>query len=282
MQQKTYPITVLCRVMEVSASAFYAWAKKPEDTDKTRQREALEAKARQLFDDHKQIYGYRRLSDALGKAGMTSGHYQVRHLMVRLGLKARYPKRFKVTTDSNHNEAISPNSLDRQFDTFAPNQVGTTDITYIWTLEGWLYLAVVIDLFSRQVVGWAVADHMRTSLCVSALQMAFWRRKPKLGLLHHSDRGSQYASHEYRKHLSIMKMEQSMSRKGNCWDNSPTERFFRSLKHEQLNYEKFRTKTSANLTIIDYLAFYNGRRSHSKLGYQSPLQFERDFYKKAV
>jgi putative transposase len=118
--------------------------------------------------------------------------------------------------------------------------------------------------------------------------MAFWRRKPKPGLLHHSDRGSQYASHEYRKHLAVMKMEQSMSRKGNCWEslslgcNSPTERFFRSLKHEQLNYEKFRTKASAKLSVIDYLAFYNGKRSHSKLGYQTPLQFERDFYRKAV
>jgi transposase InsO family protein len=268
--------------MEVSASAFYSWAKKPEDTDKTRQREALEAKASEIFIDHKQTYGYRRLSNELGKVGIKSGHYQVRHLMARLGLKARYPKRFKITTDSNHNEAISPNSLDRQFDAKAPNQVWATDITYIWTLEGWLYLAVVIDLFSRQVVGWAVADHMKTTLCVSAIQMAFWRRKPEPGLLHHSDRGSQYASYEYRGHLSIMKMEQSMSRKGNCWDNSPTERFFRSLKYEQLNYEKFRTKASAKLSIIDYLAFYNGKRSHSKLGYQSPLHFERDFYRKAV
>jgi transposase InsO family protein len=268
--------------MEVSASAFYAWLRKPEDSGKIRQKAALEAKARQLFNDHRQTYGYRRLSHALGKAGMKSGHYQVRHLMVRLGLKARYPKRFKVTTDSNHNESVSPNSLDRKFDAAAPNQVWTTDITYLWTLEGWLYLAVVIDLFSRQVVGWAIADHMRTELCVSALQMAFWRRKPKPGLLHHSDRGSQYASREYRKHLSIMKMEQSMSRKGNCWDNSPTERFFRSLKHEQLNYERFRTKASAELSSIDYFAFYNGKRSHSKLGYQSPLQFERDFYRKAV
>jgi transposase InsO family protein len=268
--------------MEVSASAFYAWVKLPEDTDKTRQREALEAKASELFNDHKQAYGYRRLSDALGKAGIKSGHYQVRHLMARLGLKARYPKRFKVTTDSNHNEAILPNSLDRQFEAKAPNQVWTTDITYIWTLEGWLYVAVVMDLFSRQVVGWAVADHLRTSLCVTALQMAFWRRKPEPGLLHHSDRGSQYASHEYRKHLSIMKMEQSMSRKGNGWDNSPTERFFRSLKHEQLNYEKFRTKAAARLSVIDYLAFYNGQRAHSKLGYQSPLEFERAFYRKTA
>jgi putative transposase len=268
--------------MGVSPSAYYAWVKTPGHTDKTRQKAVLEAKARQLFDDHKQTYGYRRLSDALGKAGIKSGHYQVRHLMARLGLKARYPKRFKVTTDSNHNGVVSPNLLNREFSVAEPNKVWTTDITYVWALEGWLYVAVVIDLFSRQVVGWAVAGHMRTSLCASALQMAFWRRKPKLGLLHHSDRGSQTASHECRKHLSIMKMGQGMSRKGNCWDNAPTGRFFRSLKHEQLNYEKFRAKAPAKLGIIDCLAFYNGKRSHSKLGYQSPLQFERDYYRKAV
>jgi transposase InsO family protein len=121
----------------------------------------------------------------------------------------------------------------------------------VWTLEGWLYVAVVIDLFSRQVVGWAVDDHMLTSLCIRALQMAFWRRKPAAGVLHHSDRGSQYASYEYRQHLDIMQMQQSMSRKGNCWDNAPTERFFRSLKHEELNYENFRTKEVAIISIID-------------------------------
>lgn len=202
--------------------------------------------------------------------------------MARLGLKARYPKRFKVTTDSNHNETMSPNILDRQFDAVAPNRAWTTDITYIWTLEGWPYLAVVIGLYSRQVVGWAINDHMRASLCVSALQMAFWRRKPEPGLPHHSDRGSQYASIEYRQHLAIMGMEQSMSKKGDCWDNSPTERFFRSLKYERLNYEKFRAKASAKLSVIDYLAFYNGKRAHSKLGYQSPLNFEREFYRNAA
>jgi putative transposase len=142
----------------------------------------------------------------------------------------------------------------------------------------WLYLAVAVGLFSRQVVGWAVAGHMRASLCVSALPMAFWRRKPKPGLPHHSGRGS----HDYRQQLAIMKMGQGMSRKDNCWDNSPTERFFRSLKHEQLNYEKFRTKASAKLSVIDCLAFYNGKRPHSKLGYQTPLQFERYFYREAV
>jgi putative transposase len=183
--------------MEVGASAFYSWAKKPEDTDKLRQGAALDAKASEIFIDHKQTYGYRRLSNELGKAGMKSGHYQVRHLMARLGLKARYPKRFKVTTDSNHHEAIPPNLLNREFTVTEPNKVWTTDITYVWTLEGWLYVAVAIDLFSRQVVGWAIDGHMRTSLCASALQMAFYPKgtsgvgKPKPGLLHHSDRGSQ-------------------------------------------------------------------------------------------
>jgi len=213
------------------------------------------------------------------KEDIQVGRFKSRRLMKKLGLKARYPKRFKVTTDSDHNDAISPNFLNRQFDVAVPNKVWTTDITYFWILEGWLYIALVIDLFFRQVVGWAIDDHMRTSLCVNALQMAFWRRKPEPGLLHHSDRGSQYASQEYREHLEVMNMQQSMSRKGSCWDNAPTERFFRSLKHEQLNYETFRTKEAAKLSIIDYFAFYNGKRMHSKLGYQTPLEIEREFYK---
>lgn len=275
-------MTVLCRVMQVSSSAFYAWQQEDGDPDKARQREQLEAKVCELFEANKRVYGSRRLSKALKEIGINAGRYKVGKLMDRLGLEVRYPKRFKVTTDSDHTETISANKLDRQFAVTEPNKVWTTDITYVWTLEGWLYVAVVIDLFSRQVVGWAINDHMRTSLCVSALQMAFWRRKPEPGVLHHSDRGSQYASQEYRRHLSIMEMEQSMSRKGNCWDNAPTERFFRSLKHEQLNYEKFRTKAAAKLSIIDYLAFYNGRRMHSKLGYLSPLDFERDFYRKVA
>ena len=266
--------------MEVSTSAYYAWCNRPDNSKKPEEEKKITAKLYQLFHANKQVYGSRRLSDALSDIGVKAGRYKVRRWMKELGLNVRYPKKFKVTTDSDHNEAISENTLDRQFTIDTPNRVWTTDITYVWTLEGWLYVAVVIDLFSRQVVGWAINDHMRTSLCVDALQMAFWRRKPKAGLLHHSDRGSQYASKEYRKHLEVMKMQQSMSRKGNCWDNSPTERFFRSLKHEQLNYERFRTKEAAKLSIIDYLAFYNGQRKHSKLGYQSPLKFEQAFYRK--
>ena len=282
MQQKIYPVTVLCRVMQVSTSAYYAWLKTPQDDNNKRQDQKLAEKVRQIFTDNKQSFGSRRLADRLQKQGVAIGRFKTRRIMRDLKLKVRYPKRFKVTTDSNHSQAISPNRLDRQFKVAQPNQVWTTDITYVWTLQGWLYVAVVIDLFSRQVVGWAIDDHMRTSLCVKALQMAFWRRKPPPGLLHHSDRGSQYARREYRQHLTVMHMEQSMSRKGNCWDNSPTERFFRSLKHEQLNYEKFKTQAAAKLSVIDYLAFYNGRRSHSTLGYQSPIEFEREFLRDAA
>lgn len=268
--------------MQVSTSAYYSWAKQPEITEKSIENKRLESKTRELFGGFKQIYGARRLADELRKAGFNVGRYKVAALMKRLGLQVRYPKKFKVTTDSHHDDAISPNILNRNFDIGAPNKVWTTDITYVWTLEGWVYVAMVMDLFSRQIVGWAIDDHMRTSLCTRALQMAFWRRKPAPGLLHHSDRGSQYASKDYRKHLTIMKMTQSMSRKGDCWDNSPTERFFRSLKHEQLNYEKFRTIAQAKLSVIDYLAFYNGKRSHSRLGYQSPIVFEREFYSKVA
>lgn len=247
-------MTALCRVIQVSTSAYYEWLKAPQDNDKDQRDQKVAEKARQIFLDNKQSFGSRRLADRLQKQGFAVGRFKTLRIMRDLKLQVRYPKRFKVTTD----------------------------ITYVWTLQGWLYVAVVIDLFSRQVVGWAIDDHMRTSLCVRALQMAFWRRKPPPGLLHHSDRGGEYASRDYRQHLAVVKMEHSMSRKGNCWDNSPTERFFRSLKHEQLNYEKFKTQASANLSVIDYSAFYNGRRSHSTLGYRSPLEFEREFYSNAA
>ena len=281
-QQKAYPVTALCSVMQVSRSAYYDWAKRPEATGKDKERQRLEQRAAQIFEDSRRTYGSRRLSRELKEAGFAAGRHRTRSVMAKLKLQPRYPKRFRVTTDSHHGESISPNLLDRQFDVAAPNTVWSTDITYVWTLEGWLYVAIVVDLFSRQVVGWATAGHLRASLCVQALQMAFWRRKPAAGQLHHSDRGSQYASAEYRGHLKAMGMRQSMSRKGNCWDNSPTERVFRSLKHEQLNDEKFATRGQAKLSVIDYLAFYNGRRSHSKLGYKTPLEFERDYYRKAA
>ena len=268
--------------MGVSASAYYAWCQSVEIDSDVREDQILSEKIRRIFEENKCSFGSRRITKRLKKQGVAVGRFKVRRIMRELGLLVRYPKRIKVTTDSNHDEAIAPNRLDRQFQVTKPNQVWTTDITYVWTLQGWLYVAVVIDLFSRQVVGWAIDDHMKTSLCVKALQMAYWRRKPLPGLLHYSDRGSQYASREYRQHLAIMGMVQSMSRKGNCWDNAPTERFFRSLKYEQLNYEKFKTKAAAKLSVIDYLAFYNGRRSHSTINYMTPIEFERDFFNNAA
>jgi putative transposase len=266
--------------MQVSRSSYYEWRifdKRPNLKDLM-----LKNKIHFLFEKSRKTYGSRRLVEALHAEGHKAGRFKVRSLMKELNLEARYPKRFRITTDSNHALAVAPNMLNRQFNPLKPNEVWSTDISYVWTLEGWMYVAVVIDLYSRQVVGWSIDEHMRTSLCLNALQMAYWRKKPAAGLMHHSDRGSQYASHCYREQLSVMGMVQSMSRKGNCWDNSPTERFFRSLKYEHLNYERLGNKAMAKLSIIDYIAFYNGQRMHSTLGYKTPLVFEREFYCKTA
>jgi transposase InsO family protein len=266
--------------MQVSRSSYYEWRScdKWPDTEEI----MLKNKIQILFEGSRKTYGSRRLVKALKAEGYNLGRFKVRRLMEQLKLQVRYPKRFRVTTDSDHSLEVAPNRLNRQFNPTTPNEVWTTDISYVWTLEGWMYVAVVIDLYSRQVVGWAIDEHMKTSLCIKALQMAYWRKKPPKGLIHHSDRGSQYASHRYREELKRMEMIQSMSRRGNCWDNSPTERFFRSLKSEHLNYERFSSKEMAKLSILDYIAFYNGRRIHSTLGYKSPIAFEREFYCKTA
>jgi putative transposase len=271
-------VRLLCEMMQVSRSAYYNWLTK--DDKPPLEEELLKNKVKRLFEQSRKTYGSRRLVNSLNEEGYSVGRFKIRRLMRELELQARYPKRFKVTTDSNHQLEVASNTLNRQFMVSAPNQVWTTDISYVWTLEGWMYVAVVMDLYSRQIVGWAVDDHMRTSLCLKALGMAYWRRKPSPGLLHHSDRGSQYASHAYREQLHIMQMEQSMSRKGDCWDNAPTERFFRSMKYEWLNYERFATKALARIAIVDYLTFYNGQRIHSVLGYKTPMLFEQEFYNK--
>jgi transposase InsO family protein len=202
--------------------------------------------------------------------------------MKELGLKAKFPKRYKVTTNSKHKFQVAPNILDRNFDIKHPNRVWTGDITYIWTLEGWLYLAVIMDLYSRQIVGWAINKRMKTQLTMDALAMAYWRRKPEKGLLHHSDRGSQYACYKYQKMLKSYGMKRSMSRKGDCWDNAPTERFFRSLKSERLSDYRFVTRRSAQIEIIDYITYYNTIRLHSTLGYKSPFEYEKKLCRKAA
>jgi putative transposase len=226
-EKKAYPVTVLCKVIEVSRSGFYeyfhSFNKKP---DKSSGKAVLKARVGAIFKEHRSKYGSRRIAKQLKDEGHQIGRYKVRRLMRELGLKAKAPKRYKVTTDSRHSFPVAANLLDRKFDVDKPNTVWTTDITYVWTLEGWSYLSVVLDLYSRQIVGWAMDKRIKKQLTLDALAMAYWRRKPPSGLLHHSDRVSQYACHDYQKRLNQYGMVASMSRKGNCWDNAPTERFF--------------------------------------------------------
>jgi putative transposase len=236
----------------------------------------LKARMRGIFDQSDSSYGSRRMTKQLRAEGFEIGRYRVRGLMKQLGLKVKQTKRYKVTTNSRHNYPVAPNILNREFDVKEPDWVWGVDITYIWTLEGWLYLAIVMDLFSRQIVGWAMDKRLKTQLAKDALAMAFFHRKPAPGLLHHSDQGSQYASNDYQKQLSNYKMIPSMSRKGNCWDNAPVERFFRSLKSEKLAFCWLPTRGIARNTVVDYITYYNAIRLHSSLGYLSPMDFESD------
>jgi len=277
-QQKAYPITLLCKVMEVSRSGFYQY-KRLEPKMISKELFALESAGKELFRKSKKSYGTRRMSDGLRKRGFNVGRCQAGSLMRRLELHVKSRKRFKVTTDSKHDHPIAPNLLNREFQVDVPDRVWASDITYIWTCQGWLYLAVVLDLFSRKVVGWSLQATMTASLVTEALAMAVGRRCPSPGLLHHSDRGSQYASADYRKELEKFKMIASMSRKGNCWDNAVVERFFRSLKTELTDHYLYSTRAEARRDIIDYIEmFYNSDRLHSYLGYLSPAEFEEQYW----
>ena len=280
---KAYPVTVLCKVMKVSRSGFYDYLHRINNNDIANDHEGpLKARVKEIFKESKDSYGSRRILKKLQSEGHQIGRYKVRRLMRDLSLKPKSPKRYKVTTDSHHSFPVAANVLDRKFDVAGPNQVWASDITYVWTLEGWHYLAVVMDLFSRQIVGWAMDTRMKRKLTLDALAMAYWRRKPMKGLLHHSDRGSQYACHEYQKRLRQYGMSVSMSRKGDCWDNAPVERFFRSLKSERLAFCRFATRKSAEIEVLDYITFYNFARLHSTLGYQSPMEYEKEHLLKAA
>ena len=269
--------------MRVSRSGFYVYIRRFDPNDINHGHEGpLKARIKAIFRESKGSYGSRRVLKKLLSEGHQIGRYRVRRLMRELALKPKSPKRYKVTTDSRHSYPVAANVLDRRFDVAGANQVWASDITYIWTLQGWHYLAIVMDLFSRQIVGWAMDKRMKKKLTLDALAMAYWRRKPEKGLLHHSDRGSQYACHEYQKRLRQYGMSVSMSRKGNCWDNAPVERFFRSLKSERLAFYRFATRKSAELEVLDYITFYNFARLHSTLGYQSPMEYEKEQFLKVA
>ena len=279
---KAYPVTVLCRVMGVSRSGFYEYlCRYIRNLERPPAPSTVESRVRLIFKHSRGSYGSRRIAEQLNKEGHRVGRYKARRLMHQLGLKVKVSRRYKLTTDSRHSFPVAQNLVNRNFEVSSPNATWTADITYVWTLEGWLYLAVVMDLCSRQIVGWAMDRRMKKKLTLQALAMAYFRRKPAPGLIHHSDRGSQYACHEYQKRLKQYAMISSMSRKGDCWDNSPMERFFRSLKSERLAFCRFETRQSARLEALDYIGFYNADRLHSSLGYLSPMQYEKEQLSKA-
>ncbi len=223
----------------------------------------------------KGTYGARRMAKEIEAHGSPCGRGKAATVMKLANVSAKQKRKFKVTTDSRHTLPIAPNLLNREFSVNAPDQVYVSDITYLWTQEGWLYLAVVLDLFSRQVVGWSMDQRMERTLVMDALRMAAWQRKRVQGLLFHSDRGSQYCSADFQAMLVTYGMISSMSRKGNCWDNSVAESFFGSLKTERVFFSNYKTRDDARRDVIDYIEmFYNSRRRHSYLGYVSPREFE--------
>ncbi len=220
-------------------------------------------------------YGARRMSRQLCKEGYQVGRYRAGRLMKKAGAEFRPRKKFRRTTDSRHKHPVAANLLNRQFEVSQPDRVWCSDITYLWTQQGWLYLAIILDLYSRKVVGWALSNRINAQLVVDALRMAYWRRKPSAGLIHHSDRGSQYASKVYQGELKKYNMVCSMSRKGDCWDNAVAESFFRSLKTERTDDSLYITRINAKADVVDYIEmFYNSQRLHSYLDYNSPNQFE--------
>jgi len=262
--------------MCVQRSGYYRYVKKltqcQVDSDL---RLILEVKA--LCRLSRNSYGSRRIAKNLQAKGYEVGRYQARTLMRKAGIECKQRRRYRITTQSKHSSPIAKNVLNRQFSTIAPNRSWVADITYLWTSEGWLYIAAVLDLFSRRVVGWSMANHMKEDLVIDALQMALGRRKPRMGLIHHSDRGSQYASNKYQTKLKQMGIVVSMSRKGNCWDNAVMERFFGSLKSERTDKMKYLTRREAISDVVDYIeVFYNSQRLHSTLGYVTPLQYEQN------
>ncbi len=274
-RKKTYPVGLMCQLMGVSRSAYYDYVRCTDNCSEKQCHEEILGTVRDIAKSSHYTYGSRRIGKALNALGYPVGRWKARSLMRKAGVQVRYRKKYKVTTDSNHKQPVFENKLNRQFDVATPNQIYVGDITYIWTREGWLYLAVVIDLFSRKIVGWSMNSRMKARLVCDALRMAIWQRQPQGGLIVHSDRGSQYASREYRRLLEIHGFMGSMSRTGNCFDNAVAESFFGSLKQERIHWRHYQTRQAAQQDVLQYISmFYNSHRLHSYLGYKSPNQYE--------
>jgi putative transposase len=270
-----YAVAQMCRQLNVSRSGYLQW--------RTRQPSAraianagLDARVAVIHAEARQSYGRPRIVRTLQTQGMPVGHERVRQSLLRQSLRPVYRRPYRVTTDSAHAQPVAANVLARRFDGWAINRAWLADLTYIATDEGWLYLACVLDLGSRKVVGWSMSERMKAQLVCDALTMAYWRRKPAVGLIMHSDRGVQYASEEHRTLIDQYRMVQSMSRIANCWDNSPIESFFKTLKVEWVHRWRYATRAQARLDLINWIeGFYNTQRLHSSIDYRSPAVFER-------
>jgi len=272
-----YSVSILCRVMQVSRSGFYAWRTRAPSVRATSDA-ALVAMITTSHARSRGTYGSPRVRADLRALDQPVGRRRVARLMRRAGLAGLTRRRFRCTTDSRHDAEVAANVVARCFDVAEPNRIWVADVTYVWTWEGWLYLAVVVDLFSRRVVGWATADHMRTELPLEALARAMGERPTSAALVHHSDRGTQYASGLYRHVLASEDITCSMSRRGDCWDNAVAESFFATLKTELIHRQSWSTRRQTQLAINDYIGgFYNAHRRHSHLGYLTPKEYEQKY-----
>ena len=270
-----YSLSALCRALSVSRSGYHAWRQRsPSARSQTDQQ--LADQIEEHFERGRGVYGTRRLKASLATAGITASRRRIGRLMSENGLRVKTRRKFKATTDSTHGQAVAPNRLARHFAVATPDTSYVGDITYVWTEEGWLYLAVVLDLYSRAVVGWSMSPSLQADLANQALGMALAGRRPPPGLIMHTDRGSQYVAASYQQLLEAHQIRPSMSGKGDCWDNAVAESFFHSLKTECLYWQRFETREQARDAIFDYIeVFYNRQRCHSTLGYQAPLVYEQ-------
>jgi len=269
-----FRVETMCRILKVSRSGYYRWRMQP-CSDRKQQDIRLQSRIQSVHANSRSTYGSPRIHRQLRKNGIRCGKKRIERLMREAGLRAIGHRRYKATTNSRHALPVAANQLNRRFAIDQPNRAWVSDITYISTREGWLYLAAVMDLYSRKIVGWAMKDRLTQELAIDALVMAIRQRRPNPGLLHHSDRGSQYASAAYQTILKRHQMCCSMSRTGNCWDNAVMESFFHTLKTELVQHRRYHTREQARLDIFEYIeAFYNRIRLHSAIGYMSPINYE--------
>ena len=276
--RQDHPIASMCRVLKVSESGYHAWRRRPPSA-RAEENSRLETEIKAAHQRTRETYGPERLQADLADHGIEASVYRIKRLRSKLGLRCKQKRKFKATTNSKHSLPLAPNHLDRQFATTAPNEAWVSDITYVATEEGWLYLAGIKDLFNGELVGYAMSERMTTDLVSQALFRAVASKRPAKGLILHSDRGSQYCAHAYQKQLRQFGMQASMSRKGDCWDNAPMESFWGSLKNELVHHQSFETREQARREITEYIEiFYNRIRKQERLGYLSPAAFSQQHH----